>query len=180
MSDEEKKQAAEKKISEHSVIRYLSILFAAAFFLLLITFAMERRQHEALQEQTQEQINSLQQSISATQSLKQLYEENDTLKEEVRDLKERLQDTQQELESQSQQLQTQTDRLTALDWFWLVEQAYDAEEFDLCRARLSSMTELELVELLPRQSLNPQVPSPYDRLMTIQAELAVLEKPTAP
>ena len=62
-------------------MRYIAILFAAAFVLLLLTFLMERRQTEAIMQENQAQIEDLQQSVSAVQSLKNLYAETEALKE---------------------------------------------------------------------------------------------------
>ena len=53
---------------QQSALRYITILFAAAFVLMLFTFLMERRQTEALMQENQEQIESLQQSASAVQT----------------------------------------------------------------------------------------------------------------
>ena len=65
---------------QQSAMRYIAILFAAAFVLLLLTFLMERRQTEAIMQENQAQIEDLQQSVSAVQSLKNLYAENEALK----------------------------------------------------------------------------------------------------
>ena len=67
----------QQKRRQRSVFQYITILFAAAFVLLLFTFVMERRQHEILQQENQEQIDNLQQSVSAVQSLDNLYQENE-------------------------------------------------------------------------------------------------------
>ena len=59
------------------MFQYITILFAAAFVLLLYTFMMERRQNDILQQQSNDKLNQLQQqSVSAVQSLDNLYQEN--------------------------------------------------------------------------------------------------------
>ena len=63
-----------KKRRQQSALRYITILFATAFVLLLFTFLMERRQNEALMQENQEQIDDLKQSVAAVQSLQGLYE----------------------------------------------------------------------------------------------------------
>ena len=78
---EGKRQAPSRQVrrSPKSVFQYLAILFAAAFVLLLFTFAMEKRQYQIMQEQSEEQIDDLQQSsISAVNSLNNLLKENET------------------------------------------------------------------------------------------------------
>ena len=48
----------QQKRRQRSVFQYITILFAAAFVLLLFTFVMERRQHEILQQENQEQSSN--------------------------------------------------------------------------------------------------------------------------
>ena len=180
MSEEEKKQAAQQKINQNSVMRYLTILFAAAFVLLFITFAMERRQNEALQAQSQEQINTLQeQTVTAGQSLKNLYEENLQMKEEISALTIQLEsvqnaltDAQNDSDALEGELLTQTMRVEAMDWFWQVNEAYVRNRADLCVELIESMETLELVKHLPRESVTDTDRfSPYDRFMEIRSKL---------
>ena len=79
-----------KQRRQQSAMRYITILFAAAFVLMLFTYLMERRQNEVLMQENQEQIEDLQQSVSAVQSLKNLYAENDALKEQLAQLEEKV------------------------------------------------------------------------------------------
>ncbi|MEA4934438.1 MAG: hypothetical protein VB071_12790, partial [Lawsonibacter sp.] len=69
----------QKTRRKKSVFQYIAILFAAAFVLLLFTYVMDKRQNELLQQQNQAQIDNLQQSVSAVQSLQDLYDENTAL-----------------------------------------------------------------------------------------------------
>ena len=71
---------------QRSVFQYVAILFGAAFLLLLVTFLMERRQYEQIQEENQEQIDDLRQSVSAVQSLEELYSENAALREQAEEI----------------------------------------------------------------------------------------------
>ena len=187
MSEEAKKQAAQQKINQNSVMRYLTILFAAAFVLLLFTFAMERRQYEALQAQRQEQIDDLQeQSLTAGQSLSNLYEENIQMKDELNKMtiqlenaQETLVDTQSELDTLLEQLNTETARVNAMDWFWQINEAYVRSRTDLCVELIHSMEKLELVKFLPRESTtDTDRYAPYDRFMEIRNKLIPSEDET--
>lgn len=167
--------------NDSSVTRYLSILFAAAFLLLLITFAMERREHQVFQEQSQEQISTLEKkSVSAVQSLQNLYDENEHLKQQLEELTQQLeqsQETAQALEtqqtSQSDTLDQQGKSLEAMDWFWQVNEAYVLERYALCRTLIESMEEQDLIAALPSVSVtNNRRFSPSARLAEIQAAIA--------
>ena len=64
--ESEKKPEHSHKHRQKSVFQYITILFAAAFVLLLYTFMMERRQNDILQQQSNDKLNQLQQqSVSA-------------------------------------------------------------------------------------------------------------------
>lgn len=176
MREEEKKTETPNSAS---VLRYLTILFVAAFALLLFTLAMERRQNAILQQQNQEQISDLQQNITAVQSLRNLYDENDTLKEQLYQL-------QQELNTLNNQLaeietertkQTQTaeeyhQSLQAMDWFWQIDEAYVRGRYSLCRQLIAQMTEAGLDSCLPTVSVTDTGRfSPAQRLEEIQNKL---------
>ena len=55
----EKKPEHSHKHRQKSVFQYITILFAAAFVLLLYTFMMERRQNDILQQQSNDKLNQL-------------------------------------------------------------------------------------------------------------------------
>ncbi len=90
-AEEPKKEipsADQQRRRQKSAFKYIAVLFAAAFLLMLYTYLMERRQHEILQRENQEQINTLQQSASAAQSIQQLMDDNKSLREQVKELEE--------------------------------------------------------------------------------------------
>lgn len=157
---------------QRSVFQYITILFAAAFILLLFTYLMERRQYELVQEHNQEQIDDLQQSASAVQRLDALYEENAALKEELdgltaenRDLEARLDESTAALDQASQAAQGTGQ---AMDWFWQIDEAYVRGRYSLCRDLIQSLEEAELVQWLPRESVTDNGRfSPYDRYREI-------------
>ncbi|MGE4275907.1 MAG: hypothetical protein AB7E30_01870 [Lawsonibacter sp.] len=159
-----------------SVFQYIAILFAAAFVLLLFTYVMDKRQNELLQQQNQEQINNLQQSVSAVQSLQDLYDENDTLKAQVAELTDQV----KELNSQVDGLETLTNNLTvvadktnqAMDLFWQVNEAFVRGKYTLCRSLIQRMEDTSqgsaLMEYLPKESTTDNKRfSPFDRYQEI-------------
>lgn len=157
---------------QRSVLQYITILFGAAFVLLLFTFLMERRQYQLLNQQNEAQIDDLQQSVTAVQSLSSLYEENAALKEEQQALEEE----NQRLTQENEQLRQQTEQLTqglartsaAMDWFWQIDEAYVRGSYSLCRSLIGSLEEAGLKEFLPKESVTDNGRfSPYDRYQEI-------------
>ena len=175
---EEKKPSSPTQ-SPASATRYLVILFIAAFALLLITFAMERRQHQVLQEQSQEQIQDLQQNISAVQSLQNLYDENAALKEQLHQMElnmAELSDTiigkEAELSVVNQQSEKQEKALQAMDWFWQIDEAYVRGRYTVCKQLIDQMAQLGLDSYLPSESTtNTDRFSPAHRLEEIREKL---------
>lgn len=162
----------QQKRRQKSVFQYIAILFGAAFVLLLFTFVMERRQHQLLLEQNEAQIDDLQQSVTAVQSLNSLYEENAALKEKNQDLENRNQTLEEQvigLEEQVAQLTEQAEKSSqALDWFWQIDEAYVRGKYTLCRQLIESLEEAGLKEWLPKESITDNGRfSPYDRYQEI-------------
>ena len=161
---------------QQSAMRYIAILFAAAFVLLLLTFLMERRQTEAIMQENQAQIEDLQQSVSAVQSLKNLYAENEALKEQIAELEtknSRLETEKNTLSGYLTNVELTLDKakqgLNAMDWFWQIDEAYAKGRYSLCRSLITSLDEAGLTEYLPKESVTDNDRfSPADRLAEIR------------
>ena len=160
----EKKPEHSHKHRQKSVFQYITILFAAAFVLLLYTFMMERRQNDILQQQSNDKLNQLQQqSISAVQSLDNLYKENEELKQSVDYLQEQVAQLEQEKLKLDQDLaaaqdtnQWQQRSAEAMDWFWQVDEAYVRGKYSLCRTLMRHLEDTgdgdPLKNYLPQES----------------------------
>lgn len=164
---------------QRSVFQYITILFAAALVLLFYTFMMERRQFELQKEQDLANISDLQQqSVSATQTLNGILEENQQLKKQLEEQEKQLKD----LQSRFDQLEAdynvaeqanieQSRTAEALDWFWQINEAYVRGKYSLCRSLMEDMGEL-LVPYLPNYSVTDNDRfSPYDRYMEIREKV---------
>ena len=161
---------------QRSVSQYVAILFGAAFLLLLVTFLMERRQYEQIQEENQEQIDDLRQSVSAVQSLEELYSENAALREQVDELETQLEQSQEQagnLAQANEALSLQLERTgQAMDWFWQIDEAYVRGRYSLCRDLMENLEEAGLAVYLPRESITDNGRySPYDRYQEIRDAL---------
>ena len=172
----EKKPEHSHKHRQKSVFQYITILFAAAFVLLLYTFMMERRQNDILQQQSNDKLNQLQQqSVSAVQSLDNLYKENKELKQSVDYLQEQVAQLEQEKLKLDQDLaaaqdtnQWQQRSAQALDWFWQVDEAYVRGKYSLCRTLMRHLEDTgdgdPLKNYLPQESATKNGRfSPYHR-----------------
>ncbi len=148
---------AQQRRRQQSVLKYVAILFAAAFVLLLYTFLMDRRQHELTQVENQEQINQLQQNtVSATQRLDAIISERDQLKEESAAQKEQIEGLEEELRSaeafsaETQSSLSEKDRaLAAMDWFWRIQRLYSRGSIRSARELAKQFEESGLQEALP-------------------------------
>lgn len=168
--------SSQQRKRRNSVFQYIAILFAAAFVLLLFTFVMERRQHELLQEENQEQINNLQQSVTAVQSLQNLYDENDALKEQVEELEDQIDQLRDEINNLEDLSASLSDQLAktsaAMDWFWQIDEAYTKGRYSLCRSLIQNLENAGLTEYLPKESATANDRfSPYDRYQEIYDKL---------
>lgn len=174
--ESQKKPEHSHKHRQKSVFQYITILFAAAFVLLLYTFMMERRQNDILQQQSNDKLNQLQQqSISAVQSLDNLYKENEELKQSVDYLQEQVAQLEQEKLKLDQDLaaaqdtnQWQQRSAEAMDWFWQVDEAYVRGKYSLCRTLMRHLEDTgdgdPLKNYLPQESATKNGRfSPYDR-----------------
>jgi cell division protein FtsB len=138
-----KPRNSQQRQRRNYAFQYIAILFAAAFALLLYSFMMERHQHQLLQAENQEQIDSLQQSVSAVQSLQNLYDENATLKEQVGDLQSQLDDALNSIDGLTDSMSHQEYLLEqtreAMDYFWQIDEAYVRGRYTLCRQLIQVM-----------------------------------------
>ncbi len=170
--------APEKK-KNSAVINYISILFMAAFLLMMMTYLMEQREAAEI-------LQGLRSSVSAMQSVEELYEENTELKEELTNAQRDLLSAQEEVEELSTELQDMEEQMAlslaeweqeslALDWFWQVKSAYLLQEYDLCAELIEEMG--ELYKHLPTVSKTANDSySPAHLFLTIQKELKALEE----
>lgn len=158
---------------QSSVFRYIAVLFFAAFVLLLFTFMMERRQYQRLQEENQD---NKQQSVSATQTLNGILEENEQLKAELEEQKGALEELQSRFDrleddyTAAEQARVRQSRIAeAMDWFWQINEAYVRGRYSKCRELIASLEGGGLEEYLPKESAtNNDRFSPYDRYMEIR------------
>lgn len=157
---------AHQRRRQQSVVRYIAVLFAAAFVLMGMSYIMERRQN------AQEVDTLKKQSTSAMQSVENLIQENEQLKRQVEELTQQLNETEaNHLLTQEELTHTQSDAANtaaALDWFWQIDEAYVKSKWSLCRKLIQTMPE-GLADYLPQESATDNGRfSPADRYAEIR------------
>lgn len=187
MSDEkhnlQHKADRAKASSKRSVLTYMTILFLAAFVLLLLAYVMQQRT-------SVDAIDGLKDSVSAIQTAQEVYEENSALRTQIRELEDQLEQledqTEDQLTSQSTAHQKTVDQLTqeiaalkqqtldleystqALDWFWQINEAYVRGRYATAKTLIENLQASGLTEYLPKNSITDNGRfSPYDRYQEI-------------
>ena len=161
---------------QRSVVSYISIMFLAAFALLGMSLAMERRQHAENQQNLDnlnQSITGLKDSVSAMQSVQQLYEENAALKDQISNLEEQLEAIKTQQEGAVTQLTVDMERTSkAMDYFWQINEAYVRSRWSTARVLIKVMEDnsegFALKDYLPKESTtNNGRFSPADRYQEI-------------
>ncbi len=175
-----KSQRRQEKARQRSVIFYLSVMFTAAFLLLSLSLLMDRRQRAEDMNDLNQSLTGLKNSVSAMQSVEQLYENNAALKEEINSLEQQLEATKSLAAQQESALSELTLKLErtehAMDYFWQIDEAFVRGRYSLCRELIAVLEDnskgYALKEYLPAQSAthNDRF-SPADRYLEIYGKV---------
>jgi len=151
-----------KPRSKVSVLGYVTILFVAAFLLLIMSYFMQQRNNEAV-------ISGLKASVSAMQSLEGLQNEKDRLAEQVKVLEannELLDNFSQEqssnLSDTTAALSQKEKELQATDWLRQIQTLYAMKYYKAARTLIAQFQETELASFLPMESVVPDKASPSE------------------
>ena len=164
-----------------SVMGYLTMLFAAAFLLLLLSYFMQQRANE-------QAISGLEATSSnAFDSINNLIAEKDRLTEQVEDLKGQVEDLQEELaDTQGQLTDAQSDAdtaqtaqadarkaLEAMDWFWRIQRQFSRGYYTDASNMIEEFEAAGLPQYLPQEALTGREgdPSPAQQYQEIRDAL---------
>lgn len=132
---------AEHKKKNAPVVNYIIILFLSAFLLLMMTYLMEQRE-------VAESIDGIRHSVSAMQSVEELYEENTQLKEDLSakgktiiKYESEIADLQEDMESMEEKIIALEETALAMDWFWQINEAYQAGKRTTATALIEAFEE---------------------------------------
>lgn len=158
-----KKQPDTRRGSSRPVILYVTILFAAAFILMLVSFFMQQRSHTAIIEKNNVSITELQQN-------------NQELQLQVGDLQEQLDKAKAQLEeiqkgnsTESNQGDTATlqKQRDAMDYLRELQRRYTAKDFASVRSLLAEFQQKGLANYLPKTTEIQNVMSPAEKYQEI-------------
>lgn len=173
-------QKRQEKARQRSVIFYLSVMFTAAFLLLSLSLLMDRRQRAEDMDDLHQSLTGLKNSVSAMQSVEQLYENNAALKEELSNLEQQLEATKSLTAQQEAALSDLSLKLErtqkAMDYFWQINEAFVRGRYSLCRELIAVLEDnsggYALKEYLSAQSAtNNDRFSPADRYLEIYGKV---------
>ncbi len=117
------------------VVTYLTILFVAAFILLLMTFLMQQRSNQETIDGLTQSLNTLHSTQNLVETNQNLIEENARLKAAVSSLEE-LHQTHSVLTKEADALK---DQVAAMQYFWQIDEAYVKGRYSLCRSLIEEM-----------------------------------------
>lgn len=138
------------------ILGYLVILFAAAFLLLLLAYFQQQRANDS----NSEAIDALKQSVSATDSIQILMNDNEELRKQVTQLQEQLDAAEasqaeavRDAQALAQQVQEESDSADAMQWFWQIESAYAQKRYSTARELIQQFEALpQLKDALPQEN----------------------------
>ena len=145
------------------VLLYMGIMFSVALILLLLSFLMQQRNHEALMEGLTD--------LSDLQSMVDLKMENQTLQESLAQNKLDLATLQTEYESMTAQKNAAAAQTTAMEHLAEIRHAYDLDHRKTARALIAAFESTGLSESLPDTSAVEGGTSPAQVFLDIKEDL---------
>lgn len=145
----------QQRRSQRSVFQYITVLFAAAFLLLLLTYVMQQRLNKA-------EIDDLQQTSNSTlQTLENIIAERDQLRQQTQELSDQLDDVMQAAKDSNEKVEELERSLQAMDWFWRIQRQFSRGYTNAARELAEQFDASGLVDALPSTSYaEPDGPSP--------------------
>lgn len=161
---EDKRQPPLSDAKKNALLRYMTVLFAMAFLLVLVSLIMQKNS-------SQEQIGALNESnASALTRAEQLQTQNRDLQDAVTQLQQELEDAKTQLDEQSKTLDAMRDEYDALEREAdTVESAYSALITALqCKTHEGNVTYSKAMDTVARnkQYLSDDALAAYEALLT--------------
>lgn len=149
------------------VVLYIGIMFAAAMLLLLFSFLMQQRNHEALME-----------SMESVQFVVELERDNQKLEEQVEEIQAKLETSQEELSQlqidyqAAQEGQALAEQQSAALQFLLeIRHYFDLRQYGDAKEQIESLEASGLAGALPEKALEDEFQAPSQLYQSIVAEL---------
>lgn len=148
-----------------SVVFYIIVMFSVALFLIILSFFMQQRNHEAL-------LEGLSTSASSVQSIVDLELEKNELKKSHAALEAQLAEAKNTEKTLTDAATRAEDSVRALEYLTEARLLYFSGKHKEAKAMLTSLQENELFALLPTKSSLEGTPSPRERYDELAALLA--------
>lgn len=139
------KPSGKRKSKSRPVTVYLTVLFAVAFLLLLVSFFMQQRNHEAIMDITS--------SVDKAQTITDLELAKQQLEFKLEDSRQALDQAKAENETLTQQLSDQQKATQAVDWLRRIETAYRQGAYSTARRLMTQFQATGLEGNLPTEAV---------------------------
>ncbi len=152
--DKPSKPSSRKRSSKRKapVFTYLIILFLAAFILLAMSYFMQQRKLEGMDES----LAGLKESVSAMQGIQSLQEENDQLRTQVEELQQQVEALTQERDELEASRDTYKEgweqsayQAIALNWLREIQSLYEKQYYRYARPLIQEFEAYGLAQYLP-------------------------------
>lgn len=148
------------------VIMYIVIMFAVALFLIILSFFMQQRNHEAV-------LKGLSNTALNAQTIVDLELENKNLKDSLAENKNKLDIIQAEKEQLTESNADLTQQLVAVEWLMELQKLNQSGHYSNAKELVQQMEEKGLVDALPKDSALPdETPAPRAQFDQIKAQLS--------
>lgn len=174
--EEQNKPQEKKPFSRRPVVTYLLILFAAAFALLAMSYAMELRQNDEQVTSLNQTVSELRASVSAMKDYGDLKQENETLNAQLEAITAERDSLASQLNDQTWNTSVANKQLEAMTWLMSIQNLYENNYYTKARKLVESFEEAGLPRWLPQSSYvigDTQHSSPAEQYKTMKTALGV-------
>jgi uncharacterized protein HemX len=147
------------------VILYIVVMFGVALFLIILSFFMQQRNHEAL-------IKGLSTSAMNVQTIVDLEMDKQNLEEDLTEKSDQLEALTQEKKALEEEASAMTQQLKGLEWLLELQDLYESGKYSKAKELLAAMEKEGLDKALPTTSTLPDHPSPQNVYEVIKKALS--------
>lgn len=179
MSEEERQTQPISEKRKAAFLRYMAILFAVAFLLVLLSMILQNKSSKAtISELNETSRSALQNAVDLQEQNRALQEENDALTAQISDLTQQLADSEAvaaELEQAKAELEAQAEEAAAESDHQLdhTVEAYEALLIAMqCDTREGNVTFSRAADTVEKfkDCLGPRAQEAFEKLMTIEEQ----------
>ena len=155
---DDQEEEVSDKVRQKRVYSYALVLFTVAFALILWTFLMNQRSHQEVITELRGSNNILQSTLEENTTLETRVAELEKIVQDLRDelsiTQTNLENAQSSLQQMQEDIQNDHRTITAQDLLRELQVAYTDGRLDEARSIATLMQDMNLVSMLPSQSLH--------------------------